>query len=248
MPNSARLLAIVSVLPANRVQCQNQGCGHGVYAAIHIVEDEGHLLVMGSTCFAKRYGDLKALGNPAYCAGSGGPLSAKDRETLVSNTAVLIEEIKARHEQAMEQANAKLLAIQERIAAARPARHPMFSAPAAPRAKLPDHPWPWQHRSFSSLGAVRAPAGQLWVRVQHRDGTHKIAPLPPFDGWEAALPASLGAPDAEIGAYSVTNVIAAMQELRELGFSAPEISRWPDVLKLVAANPLRAETTNTTHR
>lgn len=35
---TGKLLAIVSVDPAKRVQCQNPGCGHGVYAAIHVVE------------------------------------------------------------------------------------------------------------------------------------------------------------------------------------------------------------------
>lgn len=34
-----RLLAIVSVPPQKRVVCQQPGCGHGVYAAIRVVED-----------------------------------------------------------------------------------------------------------------------------------------------------------------------------------------------------------------
>lgn len=54
MSSPARLLAIVAVLPQKRVQCS--GCGHGVYAAIHVVEENGQILVLGSTCFAKRFG------------------------------------------------------------------------------------------------------------------------------------------------------------------------------------------------
>lgn len=50
------LLAIVAVDKAHRVRCQQPHCGHGVYARIHVVEDAGEILVLGSDCFAKRYG------------------------------------------------------------------------------------------------------------------------------------------------------------------------------------------------
>ena len=71
-----RLLAIVSVLPQKRVVCQQPGCGHGVYAAIHVVEDNGQILVLGSTCFAKRYTGFK--GAPELSGtgwGNGEPLT-----------------------------------------------------------------------------------------------------------------------------------------------------------------------------
>ena len=41
-----RLLAIVSVPPQKRVVCQQPGCGHGVYATIHVTEDSGQFLVL----------------------------------------------------------------------------------------------------------------------------------------------------------------------------------------------------------
>ena len=97
---TARLLAIVSVDPSRRVICQEPGCGHGVYAAIHVVQDKENLLILGSTCFAKRYGGASALGTPAYSAGSGGGshLTEDERMALVTNTAELIAQFKARHE------------------------------------------------------------------------------------------------------------------------------------------------------
>ncbi|MFN9470909.1 hypothetical protein [Acidovorax sp.] len=232
----ARLLAIVSVEPANRVQCQQPGCGHGVYAAIHVVDDGGQLIVMGSTCFARRFGGLQALGRPAYAAGGGGGhmLSDQDRELLASNTADLIEEFKKRHELAMAQAEARLRAIQERMQAARPVRHSIFAAsPAMLRPPQPNHPWPWQHPKNSSVGLMRSPSGHAWVRIQHHDGSQKIAPWPSFAGWENVLPAALGTPDMEIQAYSVPDVVRAVMGLRAQGFTAPEVTRWPDVLKLV---------------
>lgn len=191
-------------------------------------------MVLGSTCFAKRFGDSNSLGLPAYSAGIGGTLSDADRETLISNTAALIEAFKSRHELAMAQAEAKLQALKARMAVPKPARHPMFvAAPLSPRPAPPAHPWPWQHHRNSSLGAVRSPSGHLWVRVQHQDGSQKLAPYPVFEGWDTALPGSLGTPDMGLQAYGLADVVQAMQRLRQMGFSAPEISRWPDVLKLV---------------
>ena len=56
-----KLLAIVEVDKKKRVQCGQRGCGHGVYKAIHIVQDDDGLLVLGSTCYAKRYeGSIRA--------------------------------------------------------------------------------------------------------------------------------------------------------------------------------------------
>ena len=61
-----RLRAVVAVDEKDRVQCQQPGCGHSVYAAVHVVEEDGRLLVLGSTCFAKRYGSSHALGPAQY--------------------------------------------------------------------------------------------------------------------------------------------------------------------------------------
>ena len=80
------LLAIVRVPENERVRCQNPGCGHGVHAAIHIVREGGVLMVLGSTCFERRYGSAKALGQPQFNSGaSGRPLTTEERELLDTN-------------------------------------------------------------------------------------------------------------------------------------------------------------------
>ncbi len=74
---SARLLAVVEVEKEQRIRCQQPGCNHTVYKAIHVVDEQGTLLVLGSTCFAKQYGSPTKLGDPAY--GNGGGASADER-------------------------------------------------------------------------------------------------------------------------------------------------------------------------
>ena len=73
------------------------GCGHGVYAAIHVVEENGQILVLGSTCFAKRFGSAAAVGLPAYSAGGGNgkPLTEDERQLLMNNTAELMARFKS---------------------------------------------------------------------------------------------------------------------------------------------------------
>lgn len=36
-------------------------------------------------------------------------------------------------------------------------------------------PWLWQ-KAGTSVAVLRSPAGQHWVRLQHRDGTQKLVP------------------------------------------------------------------------
>lgn len=56
------LLAIVSVEYEDRVRCGQPSCGHSVYRRIHVVREDEKLLVLGSTCFEKRYGTATVLG------------------------------------------------------------------------------------------------------------------------------------------------------------------------------------------
>lgn len=54
------LLAVVEVDKANRVICQAEGCGHGVYRRIHVVRhDDGTVGVYGSGCFGRLFGHLE---------------------------------------------------------------------------------------------------------------------------------------------------------------------------------------------
>jgi hypothetical protein len=84
------LLAIVEVAPEKRVQCGQPGCGHGVWKAIHVVSDAGEMLVLGSTCFERRYGSALALGAPSYGGGTGRKLTPEERQQLITNTAEFI--------------------------------------------------------------------------------------------------------------------------------------------------------------
>ena len=268
-PITGLLLAIVSVHPKSRVRCQNPGCGHGVYAAIHVVEEDGQILVLGSTCYAKRYGNTAnssaTLSGPSW--GSGQQLSDKEREMLVHNTAALIErfqqlrleedarilqlaqekqrleserhqsmrEASHRHTQLVRQhqlqRHQQRLQALENHAALKRGDQPTPIAPAASAAVR--HPWPWQHPTNVSVAVVRSPEGRHWVRVQHRDASQKLVPWPAFEGWEHALPAQCGEPDPQLQAYSVPNIVLALQELRRQGYCAPEVSRWPQVQSIL---------------
>lgn len=238
MNATARLLAIVTVPPTKRVQCQNPGCGHGVYAAIHVVEEDSKIMVLGSTCFAKRYGGASALGLPAYQSGgsNGKQLTDEERLILIANTAELMARFKVEHEAAMAAAKEKLRALRERVthpvapyASYRSA--PMDRSPVRPPS--PQHPWPWQHHKNTSIALLRGRDGQCWVRVMHQNATHMLVPWPaPFDGWETALPVACGTPVLALQAYEVPNIVIALQALSRLGFSTPEVTRWPDILKM----------------
>lgn len=91
----ARLRAVVVVDVKDRVQCQQPGCGHSVHAAVHVAEEDGRLLVLGSTCFAKRYGSAHALGHAQYGGGGGRKLTEEERLMLIQNTEALLAHFEA---------------------------------------------------------------------------------------------------------------------------------------------------------
>ena len=227
----ARLLAIVSVSHELRVQCQSPGCGQGVYAAIHVVEDDGQLIVLGSTCFARRYGGSHALGQAAYSASGGSVLTAAERQMLQSNTAELMAMFQERHEHVMRANREKLRFMRVQFARhTEPQRPAQRLAPPRPPALNP-RPWGWQHLRNISVALFRSDSGQHWVRVQHQDGTHKLAPWPMFDGWDEALPPSCGVPDRLLQAYSPIDLPVAFATLRRLGHVGPIVGVWPKVLQ-----------------
>ena len=90
----ARLLAIVGVERAQAVRCQAHGCQRPVYRRIHVVEDEGRLQVLGSTCFEILYGD-RLPGEAFYTGASDRRLSDEERRQLEQNTAALIAAFEA---------------------------------------------------------------------------------------------------------------------------------------------------------
>jgi len=89
-PSTAKLLAIVSVEQVDRVRCGQPNCGHTVYRRIHVVREGATLLVLGSTCLAKRYETDTALGLARFGCGAGRPLTDAERQLLVDNTEALL--------------------------------------------------------------------------------------------------------------------------------------------------------------
>ncbi|CAN7334082.1 hypothetical protein [Rhizobacter sp. LjRoot28] len=99
-----QLLAVVGVDKADRVVCQAQGCGHGVYRRIHVVRrDDGELGVFGSDCFERLFGHLISK-PPRYGSGEGRELTAEERQILADNTERLIAQFEEEHQVLLEQA------------------------------------------------------------------------------------------------------------------------------------------------
>jgi len=179
-------------------------------------------LVLRSTCFTKRYGSAATLGTARFGAGIGGrTLTAEERVLLVDNTA----EILARFE-AEELAQAKALAKAKPVCVItqihRPVR-PQVATEPAPRtnwAAMPTYsansptPWTWM-KPLTSMAYFKLRDGTAWVRVQHRDGRQMLVPWPVFDGWDEALPTSIGVVDGGCGGYELpADVRASISYLR----------------------------------
>ena len=241
----ARLLAIVEVDHDQRVRCGNPGCGHSVYKAVHVVQDGQELLVLGSTCFEKRYG-LGALGAPHYGGGGGRRLTSDERELLLHNTQALLQQFEAEQE-ALRQ---KLLRIRAELSArkpvpseATPLRQPQAIAAmplVAQRGASPQSvvrgsaPWAWM-KAGTSMAGFKLRDGTCWVRVQHRDGGQMLTPWPVFDGWDEWLPGHLGNPEHSLGAYHVGDVRAVIAFLRTLAVREKVSGVWNEIRALLSA-------------
>lgn len=92
-----RLLAILEVPKEERVYCQAETCTRAVYKAIHVIEDQEKISILGSQCFAKLYGGHKTI-TPKYSGGSHRVLSTEERELLLQNTESLLERLEAEHQ------------------------------------------------------------------------------------------------------------------------------------------------------
>lgn len=225
LDHTARLLAIVSVNGrANAVRCMSPGCFRSVYAAIHVVEDGGELFVMGRDCFAKRYGSQGSLGEPRF--GSGGRLlTNEERDLLARNTAKLL--LQFEHEQNLA-----------RKSVPSPRQAPTSSAPPHPsrpedsvsRQVPATTPWPWQ-KPNTSVVILAVGDGRRFVRVQHIDGSQKLAPYPVFQGWDNVLPPEVARPNYRLQTLDVLSIAPALQRLQEMGFRMSQPGRWREVRK-----------------
>lgn len=232
----ARLRAIVVVDYEHRVQCQQPHCGHSVWAAVHVVEEDGKLLVLGSDCFKRRYGNASALGEPQYGGSGGRKLADEERRLLESNTAVLL----ARFEAELQAQRAHIAAAQPVDAApeqmtqfehARFSEPPRYKSAPAVSMKPRSSPWPWQMPG-TSVALVEAADGRRLVRVQHVDSSQKLVPWPGFPGWATLLPVSLATPDMELGLLHIAagRIADALLHLQHVGFGKPMPGRWDTVL------------------
>lgn len=232
---TARLHAIIAVDAAHAVRCQHTGCGHKVFAAVHIVQESGKYLLLGSSCFEKRYGTPKALGSSVHGTGNGRRLTEQERELLEANTADLIAFFEEQEQDRLAQEQQRIAAQkafsdrQEPLRLSRYKQDTTFSG-RSPVYRPTNSPWPWQSAKHSSIAVRVSPDSRVWVRVKHQNGTQKLLPWPAFPGWEIALPAEIGDPDHEVQGYSVKDIVQAMCMLDSLGYSKPKIGGWRDVL------------------
>lgn len=258
---NAQLLAVIRVPAEDRVQCQNPGCGHAVHAAVHIVRDAGDLMVLGSTCFERRYGSAKALGAAQFSSGAGGrPLSADERDLLVSNAELLLarfaeeERVRLLRNQALEQERYRLEAeeAERRAEHSRVARERDQTGWPDPIEKLRMLREELRTRkasqqkiqeavvnpiSFSVNGLAEPPVWadevkqngsffcylftdqSQWVAYPRQDGFYALRPWPDAsDGWDEALPPSLGQAQSDLGYYRISDYVSFTMAVRK--FSA----------------------------
>lgn len=236
--DSPRLLAIVEVDKSEKVYCAQPGCRHTVYKAIHVVKEGEQLLVLGSTCFEKRYGDLKALGKAQHWGGNGKVLTSEERALLAENTQALLARFEAEEGRLRQEGELKLQRLREVSLRALPAR----KAPTTPLRHLPTvrnvtprsvFPWPWMMPT-TSVAAFKLRDGTGWVRVQHKDRRQFIVPWPSFDGWEEALPPVVGCPNLDIGGYEVLGqMVEVIAYLRAQSLGEKITGLWSDVTELL---------------
>ncbi len=231
-----KLVAIVAVDPAERVRCGQPGCGHSVYARIHIVREGDELLVLGSTCFEKRYGSASALGSANFGSGGGRRLTVEERQLLVSNTALLLSHFE--DERAHDLAVAAARVQELRKVQQRPPLPPPVSrwstGPAMAHSK--SAPWQWM-KHMSSMLYIKLIDGTGWVRVQSVDGKQFLMPWPVFDGWDEALPAHIGTVNAERGGYELADVASALKYLRGMSKWEHLSGVWNDILAQISKRP-----------
>lgn len=225
--STTRLLAIVSVEHADRVRCGQPACGHSVYRRIHVVRENGKLMVLGSTCFAKRYGDDDALGSARFGGCEGRPLTEQERELLVNNTEALLQRFEV-EATALRAAKLKPDPTALQPSPFRTIQHACTSN--APR----ETPWAWV-KPLSSVIYLKLKDGSGWMRAQRRDDRNLLVPWPVFDGWDEALPPLFGPIDSECGGHVLPDVVAALRYLRSHAQWETKPGRWSDVLAEIAS-------------
>lgn len=112
----AFLLDVVEVDHDKRVRCQAEGCGHSVYARIHVVLVDGQFQVLGGSCFQRLYGQVLQEAESYYGGSPGSPTRLNDemRLLLATNTAEFIERLEARRRELEAEAERKKALVQNK--------------------------------------------------------------------------------------------------------------------------------------
>ncbi len=224
----AKLIAILQVEKTHRVQCQQPGCGQGIFKAIHVIDEDGKLMVLGSTCFAVRFGKSNALGPPRYGGGHGRPLTEEERLLLTENTEALIELLESERQTAARAAQEKLASMREVFDARK--KTAVTSSWQSIEKQTFGIPWSWV-KPMTSIAYFRMKDGTAWVRVQHQNGLHVLMPWPSFSGWDETFPTSVGIPDPDLGGLKVSNIAETVSYLR-IRANSMHVGIWKDVIGL----------------
>ena len=222
--STAKLLAIVSVERADRVRCGQPTCGHSVYRRIHVVIESGKLLVLGSTCFAKRYGTDSALGTARFGGGEGRMLTDEERQLLLNNTEALLARFE---EEAALLHAAKVKPVPTTL-------QPSLINATAQSTDPQETPWAWV-KPWTSVIYLKLKDGSGWIRAQRKDDKHLLVPWPVFDGWDEALPPLFGQVDSGCGGHVLPDVGAALRYLRNQAEWETKPGRWKDVMAEIAS-------------
>jgi len=91
-----KLLSIVEVDKDSRVYYQAPDCNRTVYKRIHVVEDDGEILVLGSQCYSILYDNEGRAKDYSYFTGTESrKLTAEERNLLLENTRKLIAQFES---------------------------------------------------------------------------------------------------------------------------------------------------------
>lgn len=110
---AAWLLSIVEVDREDRILCQAVGCGRQVYKRIHVVLVGTEFRVLGSHCYQILYGTAgEPAQEPEYGTFEGRRLSDEQRQMLIENTALFIENLEAKRAEMEQIAAAEVISRQ----------------------------------------------------------------------------------------------------------------------------------------
>lgn len=222
-----KLLAVVSVDEEKRVRCQHPGCTKTIYRSIHVIEDQGQIKVIGSTCIGK--GGYGPFNEAAYTGtGAGGRhLTAEEAQQLANNTAELVQYLQMQYLARLELQEKARAAESLRLAQSHPVKpllpEPIFlqtgqvsnTGSVQRRHKLP---WAWVDPARSIL-FMEMEDGTQWLRVQAQNlygGQHHLVPFPVFDGWDEYLPRKYGVVNVYGDGYELLNLIEGLRYMRSL--------------------------------